>query len=204
MELRVDEFIQKYGPFLAITIPLFTYLGVAEFGLLAAFAQTLFLLFWSYAGHRWCHSPDMPLYAINPHIQIHHNHALELPRWLSLVSEAIVNFFGFTILLLFEWLIGVKFLSTWIVLASAFLYICIHILDYSIWPNSEHQLHHGKADCNYGPQFMDVLMETRCNPEKPYDDFTVKIPHAVVSFALAFALRENEITSTWIDSLFQK
>ena len=51
---------------------------------------------------------------------------------------------------------------------------------------------------------MDVIFNTRCNPEKPYDDFTLKIPHAVVSFALAFALRENEITSTWINSLFQK
>jgi hypothetical protein len=189
---------------LAITIPLFAYLGVAEYGWPIALLQTLFLLFWSYAGHAWCHSPDMPLYAINPHIQIHHNHALELPRWLNLVSEAIVNFFGFTILLLFEWLIGVKFLSTWIVLAAAFLYICMHILDYSIWPNPEHQLHHGKANCNYGPQFMDVIFNTRCDPTKPYDDFMLKIPHAIVSFALAFALRENETTSTWINGLFKQ
>jgi len=198
---RPTEFLQAYGPFLVITISLFTYLGIPEYGWPIAFLQTLFLLFWSYAGHRWCHMPDMPVYLINPHVQLHHNHAIDLPRWLGLLLEAFVNFFGFAVLLVVECLLGVKVLSTWIVLAAAFLYICIHILDYSIWPNSEHQSHHAKATCSYSPQFMDVLFNTRCDPTKPYDDFNLKIPHAIVSFALAFALRENETTFTFINSL---
>ena len=198
---RPLEFLKAYGPFLAVTVTLFTYLGVAEYGWALAFLQTIFLLFWSYAGHVWCHMPEMFVYAINPHVKLHHNHAIELPRWLGLILEAFVNFFGFAVLILAEWLLGVKVLSTWIVLAAAFLYICIHILDYSIWPNPEHQLHHGRANCNYGPQFMDVIFNTRCDPTQPYDDFNLKIPHAIISFALAFALRENETTSTFINSL---
>ena len=48
---------------------------------------------------------------------------------------------------------------------------------------------------------MDVIFNTRCDPTLPYDDFNLKIPHAIASFALAFALRENETTSTFIHSL---
>jgi len=202
-DIRPYEFIEKYGLFLGISFVLFTYLGAEEFGYPLALLQTALLLTWAWAGHVVCHIEGTPIYPINPHVQLHHKHTIEMPRWLNLGSELLVNFFGFTILILFQWLLGFHVLSNYIVLAAAFLYILIHIFDYSLLPNKEHTAHHINENCNYGPHFMDVLFGTRCVPEDPYDDFNNKIPHVSLSFAAAYYLRENPMTREWIDGLLR-
>jgi sterol desaturase/sphingolipid hydroxylase (fatty acid hydroxylase superfamily) len=95
------------------------------------------------------------------------------------------------IILIVQHLLGVHVFSTSIVVASALLYVLIHIFDYSILGNKEHREHHEKARCNYAPDFMDVLAGTRCEPDAPYFNGNSEIIHAIVAVSVTYLLKNH-------------
>jgi len=172
-------------------ILLASFLALPNYTFPNAIVQAICLLIWSYTGHVFAHmvSTSWPFNVLNPHVYIHHNKQILLERNIELIIEAVVNFFGFFIIIIAQWLIGVNLFSTTMILGSAFLYITIHILDYSVYGNNDHKIHHEKTFCNYDPEFFDVLFNTRCDSEKPYKNMIGEIPHAVIASGFAYLLK---------------
>lgn len=191
MAVDLPEFARCYGPVLLVWIGIFSVLGVPEFTYFQSILQTIFVLGWAYFGHVLAHkiSGEGPLAALNPHIFIHHYNWYGVPRWFNLVMETLTNLFGFVLLLILQWLLGVHVLSTSIVVGAALLYVICHIMDYSIRGNHEHRLHHAQHMCNYAPDFMDVLFGTRCEPEAPYWDQTHEILHGFLAVGVTLVLK---------------
>jgi hypothetical protein len=189
--IRWPEFAQAYVPTMFVWVSLGALLGLSKYSFMSAILQSIFLLIWTYSGHVLAHmvSSEWPFNVLNPHVYIHHNKAIVLNRTLELIVEAIVNFSSFFIIIIVQWLSGIYLFSTTMVLYSAFLYIAIHILDYSLFHNEDHKQHHENSFCNYEPEFMDILFKTRCNTEKPYRNMIVEIPHAILAFGLAYILQ---------------
>ena len=185
--IRWHEFSIAYIPTLIIWTFLFSFLSIPKYSQGNAILQSFFLLLWSYFGHIFAHkvSSEWPFNILNPHVYLHHNKAIQLPRWLELTIEAIVNFYGFFIIYIIQELCNIHIFSSSILLGSAFLYVTIHILDYSILGKDDHVLHHTRTYCNYDPEIFDTLFHTRCDPEKPYTNMMYEIPHAIFAFILA-------------------
>jgi len=190
-EIRWLEFTDAYIPTLAVWLGLSMALALPEYSLGSAFLQAVFLLSWSYWGHRFAHmvSTTYPFNVLNPHVYIHHSKSLVLPRPLELLIESIVNFlcfFGFYVL---QELLGIHILSSSMIFGAAFLYISIHILDYSMYGNEQHKEHHEKTFCNYNPEVFDTVFQTRCNPDEAYTKNRNEMIHGLGAFSLAYALK---------------
>lgn len=189
--IQWDAFLEAYAPVIVAWVGFSVLLALPQWSVGSAFLQAVFLISWSYWGHLWAHtiSATYPWSLLNPHVSIHHDHVIPVPRWLNLVLETIVNFSGFFIFWILQWITGIHVLSTSMILGAGFLYIAIHILDYSLIGNEEHILHHEKTFCNYDPEFMDTLFGTRCEPNKPYKNMSHEILHALGAFAAALSLK---------------
>ena len=185
------EFSKAYLPTMMFWFFSAGLLALPKYSYANGLLQTTALLLWSYAGHVIAHKLASAniLDTINPHVFLHHKKSIDLPRWLELLIETIVNFFSFFIIIILQKIFNLKIFSTSLVLGAAFLYITVHILDFSIFGNEDHKLHHEKELCNYDPEFLDTLFNTRCNPEKPYTNKLGEIPHAVLGFSLAYLVK---------------
>lgn len=190
-EIRWPEYIQAYLPVMVSWTLMASLLALPNYSYSNAILQAIFVLVWSYAGHVFAHkvSSDWPFNILNPHVYLHHKKSVEMPRWLELVIEATVNFFGFFILYILQRILGLHIFSTSLLLGAAFLYITIHILDYSIIGKEDHSQHHLRTFCNYDPEFFDTLFSTRCDPEKPYTNMNTEIPHGILAFSFAFLIK---------------
>jgi hypothetical protein len=190
-KINLAEFFRNYGALIFVWILLFTILGLPKFSVISSFFQVLFLLAWTYFGHMLVHlfPDDSILTKINPHMFIHHSKD-PYPRWFNLVQESFFNFMGFGIILIIQYLFGWKLFSTSIVVATGILYVLIHICDYSLIGNKEHKEHHTYPRCNYAPDFMDVLFDTRCIPDSPYYNENVEIIHSIIAFIITYGLKQ--------------
>lgn len=185
--VKWQEFTKAYVPTIIVWVTLSAMLALPKYSFPVALLQAAIILCWSYGGHVLAHkiSSTGPLSYINPHVFLHHNKSILLPRPVELLIESITNFLGFFIIFILQKIADVEFFSPSLLIGAAFLYITIHILDYSLRGNEDHGQHHVKSYCNYNPEFFDTLFDTRCEPEKPYTNMAWEIPHAIVAFATA-------------------
>jgi hypothetical protein len=190
-DIRWSEYVIAYVPTILTWIVASSLLALPKYSIYIALLQATLLLIWSYAGHVLAHlvSSAGPLSILNPHVYLHHEKAAEIPRSLELVIESVVNFMGFFFIFILQKLTEIELFSPSMIIGAALLYITVHILDYSIVGNINHRLHHAKTYCNYDPEFMDTLFGTRCEPEKPYTNMMWEIPHAIMAFAVASAIK---------------
>jgi hypothetical protein len=192
--IRWDEFLRAYGIVIPVWILSFVLIGThkGHWSMPSAVAQTLFLLAYSYFGHVAIHyatSRDSWTGWLNPHIFIHHDKWMDVPRWLDLTIETVVNLGSFLLLFPLQRLLGIHWLSTSMVWAAGLLYVAVHILDYSLLGDANHKVHHQKEKCNYAPDFMDVLFGTQCDSEAPYQDASRESLHACAVTALVLGLQ---------------
>lgn len=189
--INKEKFLESYGPIITVWFVLLMFLGYPEFSLASCFLQTIFLFWWSYYGHLAMHniSTVFPFNYLNPHVSIHHDKYISMPRWLNLTIESITDLIAFIILLLAQKIVGIYVLSEYIVLGSALIYIAVHIFNYSLNGSESHSLHHINPFCNYGPDFMDTLFNTRCKPESPYDDMTISMVYGIGGALLTYGIK---------------
>lgn len=187
MEIKWLEFFQAYVPTIIIWVFLSALLALPKYSFPVALLQATIVLCWSYGGHVLAHniSTTGPLSYINPHVFLHHNKSINIPRPVELILESITNFFGFFIIFILQKITEVEIFSPSLIIGAAFLYIIVHILDYSLRGNEDHGQHHLKNYCNYNPEFFDTLFGTRCEPEKPYTNMAWEIPHSIFAVAAA-------------------
>ena len=190
-DIRWSEYATAYIPTIVIWIFMSALLALPKYSISAALLQAIILLVWSYAGHFLAHlvSSEGPLSILNPHVYLHHEKAAQIPRPLELAIETVVNFMGFFFIFILQKITDIELFSPSMIIGAALLYITVHILDYSVVGNVNHRLHHAKTYCNYDPEFMDTLFGTRCEPEKPYTNMVWEIPHAIMAFAVAAAIK---------------
>ena len=162
------------------------YLASKHFSIFSGILQSIFILLWSYFGHVFAHSisSEAPMKYINPHIYFHHNKSVELPRYLELFIESITNLSAFLLLIIVQYILNIHILSTSVILFGAFVYIAIHIFDYSIFGDEEHALHHVMNYCNYSPRVMDVIFNTRCKPDSDYKPMNRELFSTIAVFPL--------------------
>jgi hypothetical protein len=189
-----QSFLECYGLAFSVWFVLLMFLGYPEFSLLSCFFQALFVLWWSYYGHIAAHSVStvFPFNYINPHVSIHHDKYITIPRWLNLTIETFTDLFSFIFLLVLQNILGVHILSEYIVLGGALIYIAVHIFNYSLNGSESHILHHKNTFCNYGPDFMDVIFNTRCDPNAPYDDMNVSMVYGLGGILLVYLAKYSK------------
>lgn len=189
--LRVYEYIESYIPILTLWIGFASILAFPHFTFLSIICQVLFLHLYIYGGHVILHlmREDNPFIIFNPHIFLHHNKSVQLDRWIELGIEGSGNFSYIILPILIQNLFHIHIFSTSIVLSGAILYVIMHIFQYSIIGDNNHALHHTHKLCNYEPEFIDTLFNTRCEPDTPYKNMSKEIPHAIVAFILAGTLK---------------
>lgn len=178
--------ILSYIFIIILWLILSVYIASKKYSMVSSIIQSVLIVLWSYFGHVFAHhiSNDFPMNILNPHMLLHHNKSFNIPRFLDLFIEAITNFSAFFILILLQRLFNVHIMSTSIILFGGFLYVAIHIFDYSIFGDHEHHIHHERTMCNYSPRVMDILFNTRCNPNDDY----VPMNREVISTLLVFPL----------------
>lgn len=186
------DLAQAYGPFTVSWIFLLSCLAIPEYSVAYAILQAMFMILYVYLFHILYHKIGSiyPLYYINSHVSLHHDHFMELPRWLNLLIDVITNIGLFVILIGVQYVAGLNLLSNTLIMGVAFTYNLVHIVKYSIIGNEQHTEHHVKSYCNYGPEMLDTLFGTRCSPDAPYQSLTGEIPYAVLGCGLAFGLKQ--------------
>jgi hypothetical protein len=182
---------EAYLPTLFLWGGLGAVLGLPKFSILSCILQITILLFATYWGHVAMHTitSESPFIIFNPHVFLHHNKSILLDRRVELFIEALVDFYSFFTILIAQYIFRLEIFSTSIVLYSASLYVILHILDYSLYGDDKHGLHHKHGCCNYEPEFMDVLFGTRCDAEAPHTDMSKEFIHAIIAFVFIGSLK---------------
>jgi hypothetical protein len=182
------EFLKAYGFVIPGWVILLSLLGMDRFSPISCILQTVFLIFVKYYIHVVGHFPIFS--KVYPHIFLHHDHVLNIPRWLDLIIESIYPFTTLISLHYFSKIVlQTHIFSTSIILAAAVLYNVVHILDYSIFGNAGHRQHHIQHTCNYEPVFMDVIFRTRCDNSSPYVNTNHQVIHAVMATSFVLILK---------------
>lgn len=173
-----------------------TLIGATEYSYQSALIQSVILYLYSYWGHVLAHniSQEYPINVINTHISIHHNENSTYSRVFNLFTETINNFFGFFILIIIQYLVGIKLLSNRIIFYSLFLYIGVHIFYYSITEYKYHVQHHITPDYNYSPELLDIIFSTKYNNDNDKElSVTNELIPAFVSYYLVCFLIANQV-----------
>jgi hypothetical protein len=77
-------------------------------------------------------------------------------------------------------------------------YIFVHFINYSTFHvNNVHEYHHKDTQKNFGPDFLDILLNTKHDPEHNLEDTTHYIYAIVLSLGITFMVK-------WIESISNK
>tara|TARA_B100000768_G_C11267127_1_gene371632 strand:- start:53 stop:643 length:591 start_codon:yes stop_codon:yes gene_type:complete len=138
------------------------------------------LYYYSYFIHRAYHYiPE----SINPHT-IHHKNK-NIARIINLMIECLTDMSFFAVLYLFQNLIGYQVFPNILILYYGIVYVSIHIINFSVFGNENHEKHHNEKDkkyCNYGPDPIDHIMNTNC--DNNWEDMTHHLPNILVSYLI--------------------
>ena len=138
------------------------------------------LYYYSYFIHRAYHYiPE----SINPHM-IHHKNK-NIARIINLMIECLTDMSFFAVLYLFQNLIGYQVFPNILILYYGIVYVSIHIINFSVFGNENHEKHHNEKDkkyCNYGPDPIDHIMNTNC--DNNWEDMTHHLPNILVSYLI--------------------
>lgn len=124
-----------------------------------------FITSWSYFAHLLCHQSWFKAFG-----QIHllHHDETQQHSPIAFIIESLLNFFmigGFIVLLLsmrFEKVFGFKIFNNYIILFWALFYTSYHLINYHMIKPDAHKQHHiSNGVNNYGPEWMDIIFDTK-------------------------------------------
>ena len=138
------------------------------------------LYYYSYFVHKAYHYiPEQ----INPHM-IHHKNK-SISRIINLTIECLTDTSFFVILYFFQKFIGYKVFPDILILYYGIIYVSVHIINFSIFGNKNHEKHHNEKEkkyCNYGPDPIDHIMSTNC--DNNWEDMTHQLPNILISYLI--------------------
>jgi len=157
------------------------------------------LYFYSYFIHKLLHYlPNM----LNLHLNNHHgsnkNNDL-LYNFLNLSIELFTNIMFFVIFYYIQKILQINFIPEIIIFYYGFIYVSIHIINYSIFHASKtHVLHHETANkiqknktCNYGPDLVDHIFKTNYNNK--VENYNHILPNILMAFLLTYYFYKPQI-----------
>jgi len=122
---------------------------------------------WSYIIHILVHKK---LFPIIDDLHILHHTPCYSDSIVVLIAEALQNFFvagGFILIFfgkLVESYLNIRIFNYYIILAWALFYLTFHLVNYHIFLPESHKQHHiDNGQSNYGPEWLDVLFDTKTN-----------------------------------------
>lgn len=164
------------------------YLTYEKYSPIQSVLSVILLFFYAYFIHKKFHfMPDL----INLHMKYHHNKIIDsLEKNMNLIIETVVNIVFFLIFYLFQKLIHIQFVPTVIIFFYGFIYVSIHIINYSIFHIAEkHIKHHNTSNpdgdtVNYGPDLADHLFGT--NSDESFENYNHILPNTLISLIISY------------------
>jgi len=194
--MRWKEFMISYMPTFLLYIGIVSFIALPEYSYINAFLQAIFIFFYSYITHRFAHELFKDKLAIlNPHIYVHHKKSIKMPYFVDLALDSLVELSMFCSLLVFDWYFETTIFSPRLVVCMAFVYIFVHVYEYSIKGSHYHALHHKHSFCNYDPEIVDALFGTLCEPDAPYTPMYRLFPPIIPAGILAFIFTSDSVTN---------
>jgi len=187
-----NQFIQS---FMILVIALF--LGYKKYSPLLISTSIGILYVYSYLIHRLFHNfPDF----MSIHMDFHHNKENNkniFMRCVNLLIELVTNIMFFVAFYLIQKLLHIDFVPEFIIFYYGFIYVSVHIINYSVFNVSpEHVMHHessnnGTKIYNYGPDLIDHIFNT--NYSKKFENYNHLIPNTLLAFVLTYYFYKNSL-----------
>ena len=194
---RVANVIENGHLLMGAVFSWFAYLLTHPCDPLFFLSGIVFMPLWLYLSHRALHlipTDSISLYPVF-HIWGHHGTPKPLPnRTLELIAETVWEIFFWVFLPIWiQRVTGFHFIPTSIVLLSSFMWISIHMINYSIVGSETHSRHHADVTVNYGPDIIDHLFGT--NYDHTHEDTTYYVFNAMGA-ALAVLVLKHYVQYT--------
>lgn len=186
-----NQFIQCFTTFILGLL-----LGYKKYSPILIIFSILILYYYSYFIHRLFH--NLP-YTINLHTMFHHNVKNNnniIMRIINLLIELFTNIMFFVIFYLFQKLIKFDFVPEIIIFYYGFIYVSVHIVNYSLFHvSSQHVIHHktfnGTKTYNYGPDLVDHIFNT--NYSTNFENYNHIMPNVFLSFLITYYLYKPKL-----------
>jgi len=151
-----------------------TLLGIASF---------IILFISSYFTHLFSHQ-NVNIFNILHHYHHYYNnyfsHYIQVSLELSIPLVFLPVYYYFDTI----------FLDVWVILFSVLLYCSIHNVNYGyLKVNKVHSLHHEDVFTNLGPDFFDVLFNTKNEKDVDVEDISHYIPNAIILTLILLVLQ---------------
>jgi len=110
--------------------------------------------------------------------------------WIvNLFIELTANILFFVIFYLCQSLLNIKYIPAMLIFYYGFIYVSVHIVNYSIFHTStEHVIHHKTSNrtvaYNYGPDLLDHLFQT--NYSNKFENYNNIIPNILIAFIITY------------------
>jgi len=175
------------------------FLTYKKYSPVLSFVSIMILYFYSYFIHKLFHYfPDV----LNIHLNNHHNHkenSIKIVKIINLMIELFSNIMFFVIFYYIQKFLSIDFVPKILIFYYGFIYVSVHIINYSIFHASHaHVLHHKSSEnkdksktCNYGPDLVDHIFHTNCN--KKIENYNHIIANTLVSFLITYYLYKPDL-----------
>jgi sterol desaturase/sphingolipid hydroxylase (fatty acid hydroxylase superfamily) len=148
-----------------------------------------FLFIYSYLIHRLFHNLPKPL---NIHIDYHHKIVENnYKKYFNLIIELIANIMFFMLLYLIQHFTNIYLIPNILIFYYGFIYVSVHIINYSILHVSEeHVIHHktsnedSRITYNYGPDLIDHIFSS--NYSREFENYNHIIPNVLIAFLMSY------------------
>jgi len=189
---RIADIILNAYLLMAFTFVVFAYILTHPCDPLFLLSGIVGMPLWLYLSHRALHLIPKDSFVLTPVFHIWGHHGKPKPitnRTLELIAETVwESFFWIFLPIWLQHITGLHFIPTSIVLLGAFMWISIHIINYSIIGSETHSRHHKDTTVNYGPDVVDHFFGT--NYDHTHEDTTYYCFNAFGSALAVLCLKQ--------------
>ena len=190
---RVADFIEHGHLLMGAVFTWCAYLLTHPCDPLYLLSGIVFMPMWLYWSHRALHWIPTNSAVLYPVFHIWGHHGIPKPitnRGLELLSETVWELFFWTFLPIWvQSATGFHFIPTSIVLLGSFMWISIHMINYSVVGSTTHGRHHKDTRVNYGPDVLDHLFGT--NYDHTHEDTTYCVLNAMAAALAVLYLKHS-------------
>tara|TARA_Y100000287_G_scaffold150582_1_gene125982 strand:+ start:573 stop:1235 length:663 start_codon:yes stop_codon:yes gene_type:complete len=148
----------------------FLIIGIMTNDIIRSLLTGITMHFWAHMTHIWAHT-------IWPCIWFHGWHhdpnysetiwGIFIETYVNVIGSGGLSIIPFNII--FEMLTGFKIFDNYALLYFSLLYSTFHMINYHFLDIKTHHDHHEDTNCNFGPDIIDVIFETKKDKEE-YED----------------------------------
>jgi len=167
-----------------------------------------FVTSWSYFTHLLSHTK-----LFNPLGKFHllHHKQEYAESWIVFALEAVIDFFVFGgFLLIFagifiEKIVGFRIFNYYIILLWSLFYLSYHLINYHLSKPDAHKQHHiDNGTSNFGPEWMDIIFDTKTDNSK-FENLNSGIINMIAFAFIILYFKDSRFDLTKVfDTVFTK